>query len=159
MLTRRRDIINNYLYIMKGVKKPEQGQLLDAFQRRIMQHPNDLTDNSNILPVTEAGNTSIPASTNLPSAITTSLSTIATSASNFNPNALPPFARNIQGSPTLYSASPTTDGSSSPFGNTGGSNSNRATGRLNENFRKLVMTGMAFRKDLQERREQQNRRT
>ena len=138
------------------MKKPEQGPLLDAFQRRIMQHSNDLAENSNILPVTETGNTSIPASSNLPSAITTSLSTIATSASNFNPNSLPPFARNMQGSPTLYSASPTTDGSSSPFGNTGGGN---RTGRLNENFRKLVMTGMAFRKDLQERREQQNRRT
>lgn len=27
-------------------------------------------------------------------------------------------------------------------------------GKLNENFRKLVMTGMAFRKDLQEKRDQ-----
>ncbi|KAI9263263.1 Vps53-like protein [Phascolomyces articulosus] len=137
---------------LKGVKKPEQGPLLDAFQRRITQKPHNLAENSNILPAAETGATIAPSS-NLPSAITTSLSTIATSASSFNPNALPPFARNIQGSPIISSASPTTD---SPFGSTSG---NRAAGRLNENFRKLVMTGMAFRKDLQERREQQNRRT
>ncbi|KAI9492204.1 vacuolar protein sorting 53 [Zychaea mexicana] len=139
---------------LKGVKKPDQGPLLDAFQRRITQQPSsELAENSNILPAAEISGAAPPAS-NLPSAITTSLSTIATSASNFNPNALPPFARNIQGSPTMSSASPTTDGT--PLSAGGG---NRATGRLNENFRKLVMTGMAFRKDLQERREQQNRRT
>ncbi|KAI8148076.1 Vps53-like protein [Fennellomyces sp. T-0311] len=140
---------------LKGVKKPDQGPLLDAFQRRIMQQPNELAENSHLLPAAEYSGNAAPAS-NLPSAITTSLSTIATSASNFNTNSLPPFARNIQGSPTISSASPTTDGM--PFGS-GGTSGNRTAGRLNENFRKLVMTGMAFRKDLQERREQQNRRT
>ncbi|KAF7725297.1 Vacuolar protein sorting-associated protein 53 [Apophysomyces ossiformis] len=115
---------------LKGIKKAEQSPLIEIFHRRAMQN-NDLKDNSNLLPA-EASSQST--ASNLPNAITTSLSTIATSASNFNPNTLQQFGRSTL-SPTLDSPS----GSS--------------RGRLNENFRKLVMTGMAFRKDLQERRE------
>jgi hypothetical protein len=128
---------------LKGIKKPEQNPLIDMFQRRLTQHDN-LVDNSFIIPpdmpyINNASLSSsaanLAASNTLPSSITTSLSTIASSAaSNFNaPNS--PF-RNT--SPTNLLATSPTEGT---------------RGRLNENFRKLVMTGMAFRKDLQERRE------
>lgn len=121
---------------LKGVKKPDQGHLVDVFQQRIPHH-DGLLNNSNMLPLevvispTNSGNNVIPSS------ITTSLSSMAsTAASNFN-------AANSSYRPN--SLSPT---QSSP--------SNEGTrGRLNENFRKLVMTGMAFRKDMQERREHQ----
>ncbi|KAG0178040.1 Vacuolar protein sorting-associated protein 53 [Apophysomyces sp. BC1034] len=118
---------------LKGIKKADQSFLIEVFQRRTMQNI-DLKENSNLLP---AEQTSQSSATNLPNAITTSLSTIATSATNFNPNTLQQFGRSTL-SPTLD-----TPGGSS-------------RGRLNENFRKLVMTGMAFRKDLQERRENNN---
>lgn len=119
---------------LKGIKKPDQGALLDMFQRRISQHDN-LADNSNLLPA-ESTVTSGVNPTVLPSSITTSLSSMAsTAASNFN-TANSPFRPTA--SPTQ--SSPTTEGT---------------RGRLNENFRKLVMTGMAFRKDLQERRDNQ----
>ncbi|KAI7862352.1 Vps53-like protein [Spinellus fusiger] len=108
---------------LKGLKKPEQSPLVEAMQRKIL-HTEELKDNSGILPSIDQV-TATPIS-NLPSSITTSFSTIATSASNFSPNAL------------------------QQFGGVG------KTGRLNENFRKLVMTGMAFRKDLQDRRDQQH---
>ncbi|GAA5817199.1 hypothetical protein MFLAVUS_010742 [Mucor flavus] len=120
---------------LKGIKKQDQGPLLDMFQRRIPHHDN-LTENSNLLPAESfTGANTSPAV--LPSSITTSLSSIAsTAASNFN-TTNSPFRPNGS-SPTQ--SSPTGEGT---------------RGRLNENFRKLVMTGMAFRKDLQERRENQ----
>ncbi|KAI8373960.1 Vps53-like protein [Choanephora cucurbitarum] len=121
---------------LKGIRKPEQNALIDMFYKRLSQH-DDLSDNSKLLP-SEALVTSNPISSSsvaaIPSSITTSLTTMAsTAASNFNIN-------NTNG--THHILSPT---SSSPTEGT--------RGRLNENFRKLMMTGMAFRKDLQERRE------
>lgn len=119
---------------LKGIKKPDQGALLEMFQRRISQHDN-LVENSNLLPA-EATLASGASPAVIPSSITTSLSSMAsTAASNFN-TTNSPFRPNA--SPTQ--SSPTTEGT---------------RGRLNENFRKLVMTGMAFRKDLQERRDNQ----
>ncbi|KAI7874765.1 hypothetical protein K492DRAFT_168869 [Lichtheimia hyalospora FSU 10163] len=136
--------IGNYtrLLDLKGIKKSEQGPLIDAFQRRVASCRNELTENPNLLPnadlVTQNGS-------NIPGAFT--LSTIASSASNFNQTALPPFVRSSQAiSGNTPPASPNVDGNGSGA---------RTAGRLNENFRKLVMTGMAFRKDLQERRDQQ----
>lgn len=117
---------------LKGIKKLDQGALLEMFHRRILQHDN-LVDNSNLLPA-ESSIATGANPTVLPSSITTSLSSMAsTAASNFNTANSPfrPASSPIQ-------SSPTTEGT---------------RGRLNENFRKLVMTGMAFRKDLQERRE------
>lgn len=120
---------------LKGIKKQDQGPLLDMFQRRIPHHDN-LTENSNLLPA-ESFTSANASPAVLPSSITTSLSSIAsTAASNFN-TTNSPFRPNGS-SPTQ--SSPTGEGT---------------RGRLNENFRKLVMTGMAFRKDLQERRENQ----
>lgn len=130
--------IDNFtrLLELKGIKKLDQGHLVEVFQQRIPHHDH-LVNNSNMLPLevitspTNSGNNVIPSS------ITTSLSSMAsTAASNFN-------AANSSYRPN--SLSPT---QSSPA-NEG------ARGRLNENFRKLVMTGMAFRKDMQERREHQ----
>ena len=130
--------LNNFtrLLELKGVRKPEQNVLIDMFYKRLSQH-DDLSDNSKLLP-SESLVTSNPISSSsvatIPSSITTSLTTMAsTAASNFNIN-------NTNG--THHVLSPTT---SSPTEGT--------RGRLNENFRKLMMTGMAFRKDLQERRE------
>lgn len=128
---------------LKGIKKPEQGVLLDMFHRRIGQHDN-LVDNSNLLPLdtsiaNSTSNTNVSSNaTVLPSSITTSLSTMAsTAASNFN-NYNSNISNNTSStSPPQFNSSPTEG----------------TRGRLNENFRKLVMTGMAFRKDLQERRE------
>lgn len=125
----------------KGLKKIDQTSLIEVFQRRVAAAPNDLAENSQILPPLKEGGYQPPSTQNLPSAISTSLSAIATSASNFSPQQL---SRNAQISPIISSAS------SIPDSLNAGS---RATGRFNENFRKLVMTGMAFRKDLQERRE------
>lgn len=122
---------------IKGIKKPEQQHFLDVFQRRSTQR-SDLAEDAHILPEVDATQHTNASATHLPHAITTSLSSIASTA-GVNPNGL-------QFGPRLASASPT-DAPASP-------GSSRATGRLNENFRKLVMTGMAFRKDLQERREQ-----
>lgn len=127
---------------MQGIKKSEQGPLIDTFQRRVASCRDELSENPNLLPNVDlmAQNGS-----NLPGAFT--LSTIASSASNFNQNALPPFVRSSQAiSGNTPPASPNVDGNGSGA---------RTAGRLNENFRKLVMTGMAFRKDLQERRDQQ----
>jgi hypothetical protein len=122
---------------LKGIKKPEQGPLLDMFQRRIPHHEN-LLDNSNMLPSEAMTSPSNGSPAVLPSSITTSLSSMAsTAASNFNSNNS--SYRQNNGSPTQ--SSPTNEGT---------------RGRLNENFRKLVMTGMAFRKDMQERREHQS---
>jgi hypothetical protein len=137
--------VGNYtrLLELKGIKKPEQGALLDMFHRRIGQH-SDLVDNSNLLPLgtsisNNTSNTNDNSSaTVLPSSITTSLSTMAsTAASNFNNYNSNISSNNSNTSPTQLYSSPTEG----------------TRGRLNENFRKLVMTGMAFRKDLQERRE------
>ncbi|KAI9318920.1 Vps53-like protein [Dichotomocladium elegans] len=141
--------VGNYsrLLELKGIKKPEQGPWIDAFQRRIITYSGELSNNSNVLPNPES---TAHMTTALPSAISSSLSTIATSASNFNPNSLQQFGRSVQASPTTHSMTPLSDSLPSSSGGGG-----RTTGRLNENFRKLVMTGMAFRKDLQERREHQ----
>lgn len=148
---------------LKGIRKPEQNPLIDMFNKRIPHHDN-LAENSNMLPLevlqqTANGSTltGVGASTAaggggggaIPSSITTSLSTIAsTAASNFNHTSSPfrTSSSNTANSPNSATsptslASPTTEGT---------------RGRLNENFRKLVMTGMAFRKDLQERRDHQS---
>jgi hypothetical protein len=128
---------------LKGIKKPEQGALVDMFHRRIGQHDN-LVENSNLLPLESSisNNLSTTNSSNnaivLPNSITTSLSTMAsTAASNFNNYNSNISSNSNSVSPTQLNSSPTEG----------------TRGRLNENFRKLVMTGMAFRKDLQERRE------
>jgi hypothetical protein len=122
--------LNNFtkLLELKGIRKPDQGPLVDMFHKRISHHDH-LVDNSNVLPQEVFLPTT---STTVPSSITTSLSTMAsTAASNFN--------NTRTNSPTTSPSSPT-----------------EVRGRLNENFRKLVMTGMAFRKDLQERRGDQS---
>ncbi|KAI8370671.1 Vps53-like protein [Radiomyces spectabilis] len=132
---------------LKGLKKPDQAPLIDLFQRRATQHA-DLLESSPVLAMIESQpSSSSLVSSNFPNALSTSLSTIATSASNFNPQTLPSFGRNALSSPF----SPTLDG---PASSSSLSPAGSKAGRLNENFRKLVMTGMAFRKDLQERREQ-----
>ncbi|OAD79695.1 hypothetical protein PHYBLDRAFT_27506 [Phycomyces blakesleeanus NRRL 1555(-)] len=127
---------------LKGLKKVEQGPLIDVFHKKAAKN-KELKDNSGILPPIELNTQQ--STSNLPNAITTSFSTIATSASNFSPNPLQQFSRSTLTSPTTNSQL-FSDGTSS--------NPSSKTGRLNENFRKLVMTGMAFRKDLQDRREQ-----
>ncbi|KAG1108185.1 hypothetical protein G6F42_016081 [Rhizopus arrhizus] len=155
LLVGDKSIVNfTKLLELKGVRKPEQNSLIDMFNRRIPHHDN-LAENSNLLPL-EVLQQSANGSTltsgggsggggTLPSSITTSLSSIAsTAASNFN-NTSSSFRTNANSpnnatSPTSLS-SPNTEGT---------------RGRLNENFRKLVMTGMAFRKDLQERRDHQS---
>ncbi|KAI9478178.1 MAG: hypothetical protein EXX96DRAFT_482902 [Benjaminiella poitrasii] len=111
---------------LKGIRKPDQSLLVNMFDKRIAHHDH-LVDNSNMLPpeslsmISTTNTNTTTSNIILPSSITTSLSTMAsTAALNFK------------------------DTSSS---------SNSTRGRLNENFRKLVMSGMAFRKDLQERRE------
>lgn len=137
--------VNNFakLLELKGIRKPDQGQLLDMFHKRISYHDN-LVENSNILPqevfnVAALSTSSVTSA--LPSSITTSLSTMAsTAASNFN-NTSSPFRASANSPNTSPVAASPTEGT---------------RGRLNENFRKLVMTGMAFRKDLQERREHSN---
>jgi hypothetical protein len=88
----------------------------------------------------------LPAANALPTTISTSLNTIASTASNFN-------ASQFQ---QLGIRSTAVSGSNSPVSPPGDIT---AKGRLNENFRKLVMTGMNFRKDLQERREIANRQS
>lgn len=120
---------------LKGLKKPEQGPLLDMFSRRIPHHDN-LVDNSNFLP-TEISSPTSTHQTVLPN-ITTSLTSMAsTAAQNFSNNPSSPFKSSSTSSPTQSSPTSAAEGT---------------RGRLNENFRKLVMTGMAFRKDMQERR-------
>ncbi|KAL7331154.1 Vacuolar protein sorting-associated protein 53 [Mucor circinelloides] len=155
LLVGDKSIVNfTKLLELKGVRKPEQNSLIDMFNRRIPHHDN-LAENSNLLPLEvlqQSANGSTLTSgggsgggSTLPSSITTSLSSIAsTAASNFN-NTSSSFRTNANSpnnatSPTSLS-SPNTEGT---------------RGRLNENFRKLVMTGMAFRKDLQERRDHQS---
>ncbi|RCH77753.1 Vacuolar protein sorting-associated protein 53, partial [Rhizopus stolonifer] len=117
---------------LKGIKKQDQNSLIDMFHKRLAYHDN-LVENSRFVPAESL--VSMPSSSvtaAIPSSITTSLTTMAsTAASNFNKSS------NSSLSPTM--ASPTENGGT--------------RGRLNENFRKLVMTGMAFRKDLQERRD------
>lgn len=160
LLVSDKSIVNfTKLLELKGIRKPDQSPLIDMFNKRIPHHDN-LAENSNILPLevlqqTANGSTLTGASGNttgggggaLPSSITTSLSTIAsTAASNFNHTSSPFRTSNTANSPNSATsptslASPTTEGT---------------RGRLNENFRKLVMTGMAFRKDLQERRDHQS---
>ncbi|CEP17475.1 hypothetical protein [Parasitella parasitica] len=139
---------------LKGIRKPEQASLLDMFHKRIPHHDN-LVENSNLLPI-EVLQQSVNGSSaisggggvggTIPNSITTSISTIAsTAASNFNNTSAfrtNTNSPNTNSLPNLLS-SPTEGG--------GGTR-----GRLNENFRKLVMTGMAFRKDLQERRDHQS---
>ncbi|CAO3589273.1 unnamed protein product [Absidia cylindrospora] len=146
---------------LKGLKKPDQTSLIDVFQRKAADQIQ-LTNNPNLLPMMDASSTSStsslsssPASLSssnknmgtggLPNNITTSLSSMATNAaSNFNTTHSPlsPFGRQSGNTPSsLAPSSPTPEGQTK-------------TGRLNENFRKLVMTGMAFRKDLQDRRDQ-----
>ncbi|CAO3653139.1 unnamed protein product [Cunninghamella echinulata] len=149
--------MNNFtrLLDLKGIRKLDQGPLVDMFQRRINNHhDNQLTNNANLFPQIDnptlfsssnSNSNPLSASSITPSNITTSLTSIATTAaSNFNTSQL---GRHSPLSPHQQPPSPTT--------NTLDSNATQTkTGRLNENFRKLVMTGMAFRKDLQERREQ-----
>lgn len=152
---------------LKGLKKPDQAPLIDVFQRKAADQ-TQLTNNPNLLPATDsstlssssmASSSSSSSSNNknsggigtggLPNNITTSLSSMATNAaSNFNTTHSPlsPFGRHYSGNASS-SSSPSMPSSPTPEGQT-------KTGRLNENFRKLVMTGMAFRKDLQERRDQ-----
>ncbi|KAI8983955.1 Vps53-like protein [Mycotypha africana] len=158
---------------LKGVKKTEQNPLLEMFHRRIKYHDN-LSDNSNILPLevlaptmsgsgsssglllstTTALSSSNPAasiSAAIPSSITTSLSSMAsTAASNFNNatnmNASSFLKSNNSGSASSLIASPTTAFSSAA--------AEAARGRINENFRKLVKSGMGFRnKEIQDRKE------
>lgn len=131
--------LGNFIRLLdlKGIRKPEQNSLIDMFHKRLSQHDNLLED-SKFLPaeslVASNFNSSSSVTAAIPSSITTSLTTMAsTAASNFNIN-------NTNGN--HHALSPT---SASPTEGT--------RGRLNENFRKLMMTGMAFRKDLQERRE------
>ncbi|KAG1455215.1 hypothetical protein G6F46_007864 [Rhizopus delemar] len=100
---------------LKGIKKPDQGPLMDMLQKRIPHHDH-LSDDPHLIPAPEQHSTT--PQTMIPNAIATSLSTMASNA-----------ASNV----------------SSPTEST--------RGKLNENFRKLVMTGMAFRKDLQEKRD------
>ncbi|KAI8076866.1 Vps53-like protein [Halteromyces radiatus] len=153
---------------LKGLRRPDQTALVDVFQRKAAQQTH-LTNNPNLLPSMDStssitssssslslssssssvmgGGIGLGAAAGLPSNITTSLSNMASSAaSNFNTahSPLTQFGRNSispSSSPSLTPLSPTPDGQSK-------------TGRLNENFRKLVMTGMAFRKGLQERKDQ-----
>ncbi|KAG0763018.1 hypothetical protein G6F57_007134 [Rhizopus arrhizus] len=101
---------------LKGIKKPEQGPLMDMLQKRIPHHDH-LSDDPQLIPAPE-NHTTTPQTNMIPNSIATSLSTMASNA-----------ASNV----------------SSPTEST--------RGKLNENFRKLVMTGMAFRKDLQEKRD------
>ncbi|CAO3673961.1 unnamed protein product [Rhizopus microsporus] len=117
--------IGNFTRILdlKGIRKSDQGPIIDTFQRRVPYHDN-LSDNSHMIPPESAP--SVHQSTMIPSSITTSFSNIAsTAASSIKNNNNVPLG-----------LSPTES----------------ARGKLNENFRKLVMTGMAFRKDLQEKR-------
>ncbi|KAI8584232.1 hypothetical protein K450DRAFT_218778 [Umbelopsis ramanniana AG] len=129
---------NNFQKIMdiKGIRKADQPQVMEAFQKRISS-AETLADSSDIL-----GKLDLPATNVLPSSISTSFNTIANTASNFNTAQFQQLGiRSAVGQSTSMNSpiSPTGDGT--------------AKGRLNENFRKLVMTGMNFRKDLQERRE------
>lgn len=117
--------IGNFTRILdlKGIRKSDQGPIMDTFQRRVPYHDN-LSDNSHMIPPESAP--SVHQNTMIPSSITTSFSNIAsTAASSIKNNNNVPLG-----------LSPTES----------------ARGKLNENFRKLVMTGMAFRKDLQEKR-------
>ncbi|RUS20036.1 Vps53-like protein [Endogone sp. FLAS-F59071] len=94
----------------------------------------------------------------LPMSIQSSLNTIASSASNFSPSQLPQLSQ-LNLAPALSSAS--AGGAASQSGELGsptqgtGQTTGTRTGKFNENFRKLVLTGMSFRRDLQERREKQ----
>lgn len=124
----------------QGIRKAEQPQVMEAFQKRISSAEN-LADSSDIL-----GKLELPATNVLPSSISTSFNTIANTASNFNATQFQQLGIRGAVGPSTSSNSPI-----SPPGD------GTAKGRLNENFRKLVMTGMNFRKDLQERRESANR--
>jgi hypothetical protein len=147
LLVGDKNVVNfTKLLELKGIRKPDQGPLLDMFHKRISHHDN-LVENSNLLPLEvlqqSANGSNLTGGGTIPSSITTSLSTMAsTAASNFN-NTSSSFRTNANSPNTT---SPTSF--SSPTEGT--------RGRLNENFRKLVMTGMAFRKDLQERRDHQS---
>jgi len=130
---------SNFQKIMdlKGVRKPEQAQLMEAFQKRISSNSENLIESSDTLAKLD-----LPAANALPNSISTSFNTIAATASNFNTTQFQQLGIRGSGGPSASSnspISPPTDGTTK--------------GRLNENFRKLVMTGMNFRKDLQERRE------
>ncbi|KAI8990308.1 vacuolar protein sorting-associated protein 53 [Pilobolus umbonatus] len=113
---------------LKGIKKAEHPPLLEVFQKRIVHH-DKLLDNSHIIPSDMASTVN---NNNIPNAIT---SIASSAASNFN-TTTSTIRANI---PNL------SPGINSPTEGT--------RGRLNENFRKLVLTGMAFRKDLQDRRD------
>ncbi|CAM0142840.1 Vacuolar protein sorting-associated protein 53 [Umbelopsis sp. WA50703] len=125
---------------LKGIRKVDQPQLVEAFQKRTSNVEN-LSESSDILTKLD-----LPAANALPTTISTSLNTIASTASNFNASQFQQLG--IRGTAVSGSNSPV-----SPPGDI------TAKGRLNENFRKLVMTGMNFRKDLQERREIANRQS
>ncbi|KAI8343885.1 vacuolar protein sorting-associated protein 53 [Chlamydoabsidia padenii] len=136
-----RNLINfTKLLDLKGLKKPDQAQLIELFQRKAANQ-TQLTNNPNLLPTMDS---SAPISSSS-SSITTSLSTMATNAaSNFNASSSPlTQSGRHSGNPSspLTPSSPTSEAQTK-------------TGRLNENFRRLVMTGMAFKKDLQDRRDQ-----
>jgi vacuolar protein sorting-associated protein 53 len=113
---------------------------MEAFQKRISS-AETLANSSDILDKLD-----LPATNVLPSSISTSFNTIANTASNFNATQFQHLGIRGAVGPSTSSNSPI-----SPPGD------GTAKGRLNENFRKLVMTGMNFRKDLQERREIANR--
>lgn len=144
---------------LKGLKKPDQTPLIEVFQQKASKQ-TQLTNNPNLLPAMDSSHfsPSAPSSSSssassiiggstggLPSNITTSLSSMATSAaSNFN----------SASSPLTQSGWHSSNGSSPQAPSSPTSETQTKTGRLNENFRRLVMTGMAFRKDLQDRRDQ-----
>jgi hypothetical protein len=142
---------------LKGLKKPDQAPLIEVFQRKA-SNQTQLTNNPNLLPALDSSHfsPSAPSSSSssaiigggtggLPSNITTSLSSMATSAaSNFN----------SASSPLTQTGWHSGNGSSPQAPSSPTSETQTKTGRLNENFRRLVMTGMAFRKDLQDRRDQ-----
>ncbi|RUP48667.1 hypothetical protein BC936DRAFT_144204 [Jimgerdemannia flammicorona] len=163
-------LIGNYLFLiadkstlnfqkildLKGIKKVEHPSYTEAFQQQASQQPN-LPENSQIMSsITHSSVTgsSINSST-LPMSITSSLNNIASSASNFSPSQLSQLPLNLTptSSPSGITTSSPSNDSASPS-NIGLATGTR-TGKFNENFRKLVMTGMSFRRDIQERRDRQ----
>ncbi|KAI8060946.1 Vps53-like protein [Gongronella butleri] len=148
--------VENYLFLMgdrhpsnftrlldlKGIKRPDHPPLMDLFQRRATQHAS-LPSNPNLLPMVSAIDaTSPPTSHPLhqhhapqTSPSVPSLSSLAASA-----HSLSSFTRSVTSTPSSPTPADTA--------------STNAKTRLNENFMKIVKTGMAFRKDLQDRRDQ-----
>ncbi|ORX61759.1 hypothetical protein DM01DRAFT_1380582 [Hesseltinella vesiculosa] len=134
---------------LKGVKRPDQAPLIDIFQKRCSQHTN-LTNNANLLPsITSIHDTASPNSsgiTHLQSNHLPPTSPSVPSLSSFasvSAHSFSSFTRSVTSTPS----SPTPDHSLP-------TSASNAKARLNENFMKIVKTGMAFRKDMQDRRDQ-----